>query len=138
MASFFGLPFKSELVNRANLVTFLRIQNKITATKTRNAKIFDFLGIHPHIQKVSKKKHYENCVRYHYKQAEPYTNIELELKDRRAVYKIRTLNFELENEEEDLEEIDFGALDKQTEDPINFDVKDFIKNSKYEKTKKEK
>ncbi len=47
------------------------------AIKSKKPNIFDYEGIHPHIQKVSNKEHYENCKRYHYKQTKPYTNIEI-------------------------------------------------------------
>jgi hypothetical protein len=47
--------------------------------KSKKANIFDFNGIHPHIKKVSKKSHYENCIKYHYKENKPYTNIATEI-----------------------------------------------------------
>lgn len=95
---------------------------------SRKPNIFDFEGIHPNIKKVSKKKHFENCAKYHYKQAKPYTNIELGVKDKHQAYKIKNLKIEIEDENE-LEEIDFGKLENKTTDPINFDVNEFIKNA---------
>lgn len=43
---------------------------------TRIARIFDYMDIHPHIKKISKGiDHWNNTVRYHYKENKPHTNI---------------------------------------------------------------
>lgn len=40
---------------------------------SRNARIVDFEGIHPHVRRVSRLEHWNNVLEYHTKQGEPYT-----------------------------------------------------------------
>jgi len=49
--------------------------------QTRNARYFDWelpdkSKIHPHIKPVKTKKHWDNTLKYHYKENSPYTNVE--------------------------------------------------------------
>lgn len=43
---------------------------------TSNCRFFDYEGIHPNIKKVTTPTHWNNVIRYHAKQGEPFTNEE--------------------------------------------------------------
>jgi hypothetical protein len=43
--------------------------------QSRNSRIFDFSGVHPHIKTVTSATHWNNTVKYHRKQGIPDTNI---------------------------------------------------------------
>lgn len=43
--------------------------------QSTNCRIFDFNDIHPNIKRVSTPQHWNNCVKYHYKEGVPTTNI---------------------------------------------------------------
>jgi hypothetical protein len=89
-----------------------------------SSKIFDFNELHPNIQKITTVKHYDNCVKYHYKQAKPYTNISLNEKDIRILKCIKNI----EIDEDELDKIDLNSYVSKTTDPKEFDVNEFIKN----------
>jgi len=49
--------------------------------QTRNSRFFDWelpdkSKIHPHIKPIKTKKHWYNCLEYHYKENKPFTNVE--------------------------------------------------------------
>jgi len=49
--------------------------------QSRSSRIFDYEYIHPNIKKIASELHWNNSVKYHYKQGNPYTNINKEVKE---------------------------------------------------------
>lgn len=45
------------------------------AAQSTNPRIFDFDGIHPHIRRVSTRKHWDNIIKYHEKQGTPIVEL---------------------------------------------------------------
>lgn len=92
--------------------------------KSSSPKIFDYNNIHPNIKKVSSVTHFENCVRYHYKQNKPHTNINLTKEVQKAIE--RTDFSKIEDYDFD---INGGPLSVCNTDPKEFDVMSFLHTS---------
>ena len=70
--------------------------------QTRNARFFDWecpdnTVIHPHIQPIKTKKHWDNCLNYHYKEATPFTNVQRPSNEIKEVWKNDSLKEALLN-----------------------------------------
>lgn len=87
---------------------------------SKKSTILDYEGIHPNIAKVTTNKHFTNCVKYHYKQSTPFTNISLDKQIRQEIEKIDFTKYEDYNFEVG---VDFSI----TSDPKEFDVDEFRK-----------